>query len=92
MPKVINISMPEKLAQQVDEQAELEDRPRSAIFRDAVKFYMLRKRLTGASALLRELARDAGRDAQKLNISEQDVMRNARLIREKLYRREYGQA
>lgn len=91
MSKIINISIPEELAQQVKQQANFEDRPRSAIFRDAVKFYLLRKRLTGASAILREFVRDAGKDAEKLAISEKDVVRNSALIRERIYQKNYGQ-
>jgi hypothetical protein len=43
MAKVINISMPDDLVEQVNRQAQIEDRPRSAIFREALRLYFAQK-------------------------------------------------
>jgi hypothetical protein len=43
MARVINVSMPEELVEKVNRQAGLEDRPRSAIFREALRLYFEQK-------------------------------------------------
>ena len=43
MAKVLTISMPDELAEQVNQQAQREASPRSAIFREALQFYFAAK-------------------------------------------------
>lgn len=44
MAKVVNITMPEELFKAIEQQAKTEDRPRSSLFREAIRIYLGLKR------------------------------------------------
>lgn len=65
--QIVNISLPAKLLQLVDQVAEKEARSRSELFREAIRSYVLRK------GKWDELFSYSQRQVKKMKIKEEDV-------------------
>lgn len=103
MSKTINITMPEDLFEAVDRQAKIEDRPRSSIFREAVRIYLALKRKEAARISKRSGKRKGksekilgdnvialGKVAEAKGITEERLLRIGEEIRQELYEEQYG--
>jgi metal-responsive CopG/Arc/MetJ family transcriptional regulator len=106
MAKVVNITMPEDLFEAIDRQAKLEDRPRSSIFREAVRIYLALKRrevtqgarrsgrlhasASKAEQILRDNVIALHKVAMARGVTEEDLLRLGEEVREELYREQYG--
>lgn len=75
--QIINISLPAKLLQLVDQVAETEARSRSELFREAIRSYVLRR------AKWTELFSYAQKQVKKLKIKEENVENIIAKYREK---------
>lgn len=101
--KVVNVTMPEDLIEAVNQQAKLEDRPRSSVFREALRIYlalkqreMQRNHPTGATRRSRA-ERTLNSNVIALNkvamsqgLTEADLLRIGQEVREELYQERYG--
>lgn len=103
MARVVNVTMPEELVEAVNQQAKLEDRPRSSIFREALRIYlalkhreMHRRNRTGATRrskaerTLKSNVIALNKVAMSQGLTEADLLRIGREVREELYQERYG--
>ena len=104
MAKTVNITMPEDLVEAVDRQAKIEDRPRSSIFCEAVRIYLAlkhrelahmtrrrdRQRKSQAEKILDDNVIALNKVAIAQGLTEEDLLRIGKEIREELYEEEYG--
>ena len=103
MAKVVNITMPEELFEAIEQQAKLEDRPRSAIFREAVRIYLALKRRevtsrsrrsgrlrsSQAEQILRDNVIALHQVAMARGMTEEDLLRLGEEVRDELYQEQY---
>lgn len=103
MAKIVNITMPEDLFEAVNRQAKIEDRPRSSIFREAVRIYLALKRReaarmakrsgrpkSNAERVLDDNVIALGKVAEAKGISEEDLLHIGEEIRQELYEEQYS--
>ena len=74
MAKVINITMPDELFEQVNQQAQREARPRSAIFREALQLYFaVKAEEESACERVYETLKDIHRTVAQSQLSEEEI-------------------
>ncbi len=77
--KVVPISLPDELLKQVDAQAKKEARTRSEFFREAIRARLVKKELD-------EIYGYGQAQAKKLGLTEEDVPRLVKEVRDELAR------
>lgn len=101
--KVINITMPEELFKAIEQQAKTEDRPRSSLFREAIRIYLGLKRKEAAQ-ISRQFRRGKSRAERILDenvialnkiamakgITEENLLSIGEEIRTELFKERYG--
>ena len=81
MAKVINISMPDELLEQINQQVQREARPRSAILKEALQLYFaVKAERESACERVYETLKDIHRTVAQSQLSEEEI--NACIDRE----------